>query len=78
MCVGLPVADVWKGYGSAIFLELGKLHKVKDYKNKPLRKKGDITLMIEWSWRIESHRSIVVGSFDSVKNNRVKNIKATK
>jgi hypothetical protein len=30
-----------------------------------MRSRGDITVMIEWSWRIEKVRSIIVGSFDS-------------
>lgn len=30
-----------------------------------MRKRGEITAMIEWHWRMEAARSIVIGSFDS-------------
>lgn len=30
-----------------------------------MRRRGEITAMIEWNWRLETSRSIIVGSFDS-------------
>jgi hypothetical protein len=57
--IGLTVSHTWRGHGSAIFLELGKL--------KPTRgghhPKGQASLMLEWSWRIESPGSILAGSW---------------
>ena len=64
-CVGKRVASIWKGHGTAIFLELGRLHRTAPVRGEKMRSRGDVTLTIEWSWRIEGPRSIVVGSFDS-------------
>ena len=58
--VGLPVSRAWRGYGSAAFLELGKLTEVYERTKRP---KGEAGVMIQWSWRVESARAIVVGSW---------------
>jgi len=62
--VGLTVTRPWRGYGSAIFMELGQLHR------EPFRTrtggyslKGQATIMIQWSWRVERQRSIAFGSW---------------
>ena len=55
---GQEVNYVWRGAGSAIFLELGKLTEAK---NEHLS--GEFTICIEWSWRIENHSSILLGSW---------------
>jgi len=59
--IGKTVSDVWRGHGSAIFLEFGELQSVN--KHGSSRLDGELTLMIEWSWRIERPRSIVGGSW---------------
>jgi len=76
----LVVSDVWKGIGTAIFLELGKLHKHQDSKPHNSKGKGDITIDLQWSWRLESKQSIIVGSNDSkIKiTNQFKNILGNK
>ena len=51
--IGKPVSRVWQGNGSAIFLEIGKLTD----------NKGELTIMIEWSWRVEGLKEILFGSF---------------
>lgn len=68
--VGLPVAHSWQGHGSAIFLELGSLSVRESHVSLPGREtrvsrrpKGEVTIMIEWSWRVEGPRSVVFGSF---------------
>lgn len=35
--IGLPLSHVWRGYGSALFIELGELHNVhyKKWESKP-------------------------------------------
>ena len=66
-CVNLPISDAWMGYGTAIFLELGKLYKRKDNRTYTLKGNGRISIMIEWSWRLESNKSIITGSFDTKK-----------
>ena len=55
--IGLQLSDTWRGYGSAIFLELGQL--ARDSKG---RQRGQATVMVEWDWRIEGPRSILLGS----------------
>jgi len=60
--VGMRVSHSWRGHGSAMFLELGRLRKV------PLRRKGEFglkgqaTAMIEWDWRVEGPHSVKFGS----------------
>lgn len=55
--LGLSVSHAWRGFGSAIFLELGDLtHKGANNPN------GEATLMLEFDWRVEKLRSIYFGS----------------
>jgi len=63
--IGLPINHVWRGHGSAIFLEFGKLQPsgVTRRDGKKGNPSGQMTLMIEWSWRIEGPRSIIAGSW---------------
>jgi hypothetical protein len=56
---GATVSHAWRGYGSALFLELGKLEENPKRKNSF----GEQTIMIEWSWRVEGKNSIIVGSW---------------
>ena len=51
--VGKTISRVWQGHGSAIFLEVGKLTD----------NKGELTIMIEWSWRVEKEQEIEFGSW---------------
>ena len=62
--IGLPVSLAWKGYGSAIFLELGDL---LPYENPRLRNKkhGQSCISVDWDWRIEDKRHVVLGSSNS-------------
>ena len=62
--IGLPVSHVWRGYGSALFLEFGDLHQVRLKSGKVLRNPyGQMGLAIEWSWRIEGKKRIWCGSW---------------
>lgn len=61
--IGMPVSHVWRGYGSAIFLEFGKLKPTTRLDGKRGNPNGEIGLMVEWSWRIEGPRSIRCGSW---------------
>ncbi|MDQ3584756.1 MAG: hypothetical protein ACR2GW_03910 [Pyrinomonadaceae bacterium] len=56
--VGMQVSHAWRGYGSAIFCEFGELRQ-SEAKNL----KGEATVMLEWSWRVEKQRSVFFGSF---------------
>ena len=61
---GLAVAHVWRGYGSTLFIEFGKLIPATGTrKDGTLRApSGEIGLMIEADWRIEDAHTIVCGS----------------
>ena len=48
-----PGSYDWQDHGSALFLEVGKL----------MERKGELTVMIEWSWRVEKDQSIWFGSW---------------
>ena len=62
--IGLPVSFLWRGYGSAIFLELGELSaRVRRNGTKGNHPRGEWTIMIEWSWRLEGKRRIWCGSW---------------
>lgn len=64
--IGMQVSHVWRGFGSAIFLEFGNLQDRGVRKDGTKRNPdGDVSVMIEWSWRIEKARSILGGSFSS-------------
>ena len=60
---GLRVSRPWKGYGSAIFLELGELNEIRSFRGGSVT--GQACSSIEWDWRLEFGGSIVVGSSDS-------------
>jgi hypothetical protein len=61
--IGLPVSHVWRGYGSAIFLEFGRLTPRTYRSGKSGNPRGELGLMIQWSWRIENAVSILCGSW---------------
>ncbi len=61
--MGLPVSWVWRGYGSAVFFELGRLELRNRRDGSPGNPRGEWTLSIEWSWRIEGKRRIWCGSW---------------
>ncbi len=62
--IGKPVTHVWRGYGSALFLEFGALTECMVGKKHPRKSlHGEYSIMIEWSWRIEDASSILCGSW---------------
>ena len=66
--LGRTISWTWRGHGSAIFFEIGELTQYESQrKNGEVRvhSVGEITLMIEWSWRVENLRSIDFGSFNT-------------
>jgi hypothetical protein len=62
--VGLPVSLPWKGYGSAIFLELGTLLPL-DSSGRQRHQKGEACIAVEWDWRIEAGAKVLFGSSNS-------------
>lgn len=64
--LGKRVTQAWSGYGSALFVEFGKFTPLEIRKGEPINHlTGKLTLMIEWSWRIEGRQSILGGSWSS-------------
>lgn len=61
--IGQPVSHVWTGHGSALFLELGSLTPGKRRDGSAANPSGEMSVMIEWSWRIEGRKSIICGSW---------------
>jgi hypothetical protein len=60
---GLEIALAWKGYGSAIFLELGRLSPPQSPRGRHAR--GEACVMVEWDWRVEKESSVLFGSSDT-------------
>ncbi|HEY0075255.1 MAG TPA: hypothetical protein VGB77_14240 [Abditibacteriaceae bacterium] len=63
--IGMPVSWTWRGYGSTVFLEFGKLsEKEKHRRNGSVHvsRRGKISAMIQVGWRVERPRSIAFGS----------------
>ena len=75
-CVGLQVSDAWRGERTAIFFELGKLRKHAGKKHYMSAGKGEVTLMFDCRWRLETKGSIEVGSLDGYKKieNKIKQL----
>jgi hypothetical protein len=66
--IGMPVSHTWRGAGSAIFLELGALTTKKRMirgAGQVTSSWGEVTLMLEWSWRVESPGAIQFGSWST-------------
>lgn len=60
--IGLSVNWPWRGYGSAIFLELGVLRRVLRKSGRGHRIDGEARIGIEWDWRVENACWIEFGS----------------
>lgn len=56
--VRMRLSNVWRSFGSTLFLEFGELTRRYDGRQS----KGEISAMIPWSWRVEQGTSIVCGS----------------
>ena len=61
--IGMPVSHVWRGHGSALFIELGALAPRTRRDGSAGEPQGEAGVMIEWSWRIEDGPSITCGSW---------------
>ena len=63
--IGKAVSHIWRGHGSTIFLEFGYLSPRTRNDQASSQPVGELSLMIEWSWRIERPKSILGGSWSS-------------
>ena len=59
---GMEVSLPWKGHGSAIFFELGRLSPLQQGQG---HNRGEACIFIEWDWRIEDGITVLYGSSDS-------------
>lgn len=63
--IGKTASHIWRGHGSALFIEFGQLTPKKRRNGEDGNPEGEITLMVEWSWRFERKYSILGGSWSS-------------
>jgi hypothetical protein len=61
--IGQPISHIWRGHGSAIFIEFGHLTPRSRSDGTPANPDGDVSLCVEWSWRIEDAHEIICGSW---------------
>lgn len=61
--VGQPITYIWRGYGSAVFIEFGELSPRSNRDGSPGHPEGQISLAVEWSWRVEDDSAILSGSW---------------
>lgn len=79
--IGLRLSYIWRGYGSAIFIECGELQPVATRDGSLGHPEGEVSLGVEWSWRIEDQSAIRCGSwseehlwepaFDTLRNSEI-------
>jgi hypothetical protein len=60
---GMNVSFAWKGYGSAIFLELGNL--TKEETTRSYHQLDEACIWLELDWRVEKNGKIIFGSSNS-------------
>src|SRR5665213_2331322 len=65
--VGLTVSLPWKGYGSAIFLELGELAPLNSKRRH--HNAGEANISVQCDWRVESESTVIYGS--SMSGNKI-------
>ena len=58
--IGLTVSRPWKGYGSAVFFELGELTPSGQPHRSHLA--GAASIRVEWDWRVEAATTVLYGS----------------
>jgi hypothetical protein len=61
--IGMTISRPWRGYGSAVFLELGVL-STRVFKGRE-SKSGEVCIDIQWDWRIENDLEVICGSSNS-------------
>lgn len=61
--LGEPISYLWRGYGSAVFIEFGDLTPTTNRDGTQGHPEGQVSLGVEWSWRIEDNAKILAGSW---------------
>lgn len=64
--LGKPLSHLWRGHGTAIFLEIGELTPSTKMRRDGSRMNdlGDFGIMLDCRWRIENATAIICGSGD--------------
>jgi hypothetical protein len=78
---GYEISHVWLGHASCLFLELGALTQGNPRKDGSIgNSKGEITVCLNFCWRIEKKKSICIGTGASIKRlqNAIKELINTK
>jgi hypothetical protein len=65
--IGKPISHLWRGFGSAVFFEFGDLTPTLKRDGLPGNPEGQVSLGVEWSWRIEDDTKILAGSWSDEK-----------
>lgn len=60
--IGMRVSHIWQGHGSAVFMEFGKLSPRQRRNGTDGNLWGEISVGLEFHWRLELGRAIVCGS----------------
>lgn len=68
LLTGLTISHVWIGHGSALFLELGILSERIKRDGSIGNPQGEITVIVDFDWRVERKKSIMGGSHDERKH----------
>lgn len=65
--IGMVVSLPWKGFGTAIFFELGQSAEIEIEVRGHLRrdKKGEASIGVQWDWRVEHGYEVLFGSSNS-------------
>lgn len=58
-----PLSHVWTGYGSALFLDFGTLAPTVLRDGRDGEPLGEMSVMVDFGWRIEGRKSIICGSW---------------
>ncbi len=61
--IGMTISHPWRGYGSAVFLELGVL-STRVFRGRE-SKSGEACINIELDWRLENDHEVICGSSNS-------------
>lgn len=66
--IGLPISCAERGFGSAVMLELGEVTyhtRIYPRRGEFIHTEGEVSLLLEWSWRVEGPGSIQFGSWST-------------
>lgn len=64
--LSLPLSRLWRGYGSALFLDLGELRPLpRKLPNSRPHLLGEASIQLQWDWRFETDTAIACGSSNS-------------